>query len=158
MSGAAALCAVVCLLAGDSLAVGMAQVSGLPSAAISGIGAAHPAVEGAVRRAPRGSVVLLSIGTNDAAPIGAHLSRLADVARERGVRLVVLTPPCHRPASLDARSQRRAAEARAAGVETLDLRALPAGACDAPRAGDGVHFTGAGYRALIRQAMEAIPS
>jgi lysophospholipase L1-like esterase len=72
------------------------------------------------------------------------------------VRLVVLTPPCHRPASLDARSQRRAEEARAAGVETLDLRALPAGACGTPRATDGIHFTAAGYRALAGQALAAL--
>jgi lysophospholipase L1-like esterase len=152
----AALCAVVCLFAGDSLAVGMAQASRLPSAAISGIEAAHPSIQAAVRGAPGGAVVLLSVGTNDTRNITPALRALNDAARARGVRLVVLTPPCHRPASLDARSQRRAEEARAAGVETLDLRALPAGACGAPRAPDGIHFTGAGYRALAGQVLAAL--
>lgn len=161
MSALAALCAAAaCLWAGDSLAVGMARASGLPSAAIGGISTGHPSILEAVRRAAPGTVLLVSAGTNDARPAGADAARASAEARARGVRLVWLLPPCHGPASLDARSRQRAAEiaaaATAAGVETVALRDLPAGACGAPRAGDGIHFSGRGYAALAEQAAAAI--
>lgn len=153
-----AWCAAVCIFGGDSLAVGMARGADLPSRAIEGIRISHPAVERTVREAPAGAVVLLSVGTNDDAPIAGPLDRLLQAARERGVRLVVLTPPCHRPPALDARARLRAEEARTTGVETVDLRQLPTGACGATRAPDGIHFTARGYRALAEEAIRVVAS
>ena len=161
MSALAALCgAVGCLFAGDSLAVGMARATGIPSAAIGGISTGHPSILEAVRRATPGTVLLVSSGTNDARPAGDAAARVSAEARARGVRLVWLVPPCHGPAPLDARSRLRAAEiaaaAAAAGVEAVALRDLPAGACGSPRAGDGIHLSGRGYAALAEEAAGAL--
>jgi hypothetical protein len=160
MSSVASLCAVMCLFAGDSLAVGLARATGLPSVAIGGISTVHPSIIDAVRRAAPGTVLLVSDGTNDARPAGEAAARVSAEAHARGVRLMWSLPPCHGPVSLDARSRLRAAEiaaaAAAAGVETVALRDLPAGACGTPRAPDGIHLTSAGYRALASQVFKLL--
>ena len=161
MSAIAALCAVTaCLFAGDSLAVGMSRAANQRSVAISGISTGHQSILLAVRRAAPGTIVFVSTGTNDTVSATSAAARVSSEARVRGVRLVWLLPPCYKSASLDARSRKRAAEiaaaAASAGVETVALRELNAGACDAPRSSDGIHFTARGYRELVEQVAEAL--
>jgi len=124
---------------GDSIGEGLHLASGIPSPANRFNVAIYTrkALE-QMRAAPKGAIVIMSLGTNDA--VGGLVDQKAKVdeivaeADKLGVKLFWVGPPCVRTA-WEAHSK------------ALD-EALEAGL----HAGDGVHFTMAGYRMLWQKA------
>lgn len=144
------------LLVGDSLAVGLgasARAEGALVSARGGTVARQWITRGwfaAALESARPELVLVSLGTNDAAgqvdagTFAAQVAQLEQLARARGARVVWLFPP-PMPYSLDAI---RAGLSRAE-ADTLDA---PAGLA---RAADRVHLTPAGYAAWWRAVAPA---
>lgn len=134
--------------AGDSLCVGVSQVSGLPSAARGGAPAIEVRLQ--LRQIPKGTTVIVCAGTNDAAAglygffVAVNLA-LAE-AEKRDQKLIWVGPP----------KVRFAWDRYAETADTLLALTVPHFVSlrtvdwkQGERSPDGIHLTAAGTRRLL---------
>jgi hypothetical protein len=149
-------------ITGDSLGQGIAAAAGLPNRAQLSVRLARSEPIRQMAALPRGSLVYMSLGTNDAVGpvdrLGPSVDRIVAAARERQLRLVWIGPPCTQSrrvpnvVALDALLRGRV---RGPGITYVS--AVEGTHCDAEmRARDGIHFTARGYRALWELARAAV--
>jgi len=144
---------------GDSIGEGLHLASGYPSPANRfNVAIYTPKIFEQIREMPRGANVVMSLGTNDAVAgmvdASPRVAEIAAAARDQGVKLTWLGPPCVlKP--WEAHSQRldQVIAAALAGTSVAYVSAQGTDVC-APslHAPDGVHFTMAGYRLLWQKA------
>jgi hypothetical protein len=144
---------------GDSIGEGLHLASSVPSPANRfNVAIYTPKIFEQIRGMPRGANVVMSLGTNDAVAgldeQQPRILQIAAVAREQGIKLTWLGPPCVRTA-WESHSQKldRVIAATLADTSVNYVSAQTPEFC-APglHAGDGVHFTMAGYRLLWQKA------
>jgi len=150
------------IVLGDSIGVGISMAGGIPRLAHNGVGIRSSDAVSQIRRAPKGSVAILSLGTNDAvgsiAGVEQGIDRIVSAAQETGNRVVWVGPPCVLKA-WNGNVQRldqilRSRLSGRAGVSYVSIadQAL----CNASlKAGDGIHFTMRGYGMLWSRARQA---
>jgi len=160
----AALAGVSCVLAalasaqattgiviGDSLGVGLAEVSHLKNFARNSVHIRGPKALDQIRGAPEGATALVVLGTNDAEGSITNLDKSIDdilnAAAKKHMRLVWIGPPCvHRPWDTRARELDKmlAAKLPARGVTYVPMRdqTFCTGGNHEP---DGVHLKTKGY-------------
>ncbi len=144
---------------GDSIGEGLHLASSVPSPANRfNVAINTPKIFEQIREMPRGANVVMSLGTNDAvAGLDEQQQRIGQIvaaAREQGIKLTWLGPPCVRTAwevhseKLDKVIAATLAETPVAYVSAQTPEFCASGL----HAGDGVHFTMAGYRLLWQKA------
>ncbi len=139
------------IVLGDSLGVGLAEVSHLPNFAHISVHIRGPKALEQIRRAPAGVTAFVVLGTNDANGSIAHLDKSIDdilnAAEKKHMRLVWIGPPCVKQ-SWDTRSrqldQMLAAKLPPRGVLYVPMRdqAFCTAGLHEP---DGVHLKTKGY-------------
>jgi lysophospholipase L1-like esterase len=146
---------------GDSLGIGVGWAGRAPSVAKESVQIRGKVVLKQIARVPTGSVLLLSLGTNDAVgrvlKVDDSVAAIVATARARNIRIIWMGPPCvfkpwdKNAAALD---QRLAGLLRRSGVTYVSMR--DASLCSRSlRAGDGVHFNMTGYRRMWDRALAA---
>ena len=159
VAGASAASAEEVGIIGDSIGEGLHLASGRPSPANRfNVAIYTPKIFDQIREMPRGANVVMSLGTNDAVAglveQQARIALIVAAAREQGIKLTWLGPPCVRTAwenhskDLDAVIGGALEGTAVTYVSAQD----PEFCAPALHAGDGVHFTMAGYRALWQKA------
>ena len=144
---------------GDSIGEGLHLASSVPSPANRfNVAIYTPKIFEQIREMPRGANVVMSLGTNDAVAgldqQQPRILQIAAAAREQGIKLTWLGPPCVRTAwevhseQLDKVIAATLAETSVAYVSAQ----TPEFCAPGLHAGDGVHFTMAGYRLLWQKA------
>ncbi len=144
---------------GDSIGAGQHLASSVPSPANRfNVAIYTPYILKQIGEMPRGANVVMSLGTNDAvAGLDEQQQRIGQIvaaAREQGIKLTWLGPPCVRTAwevhseKLDKVIAATLAETPVAYVSAQTPEFCASGL----HAGDGVHFTMAGYRLLWQKA------
>jgi hypothetical protein len=149
---------------GDSIGVGVswaAKTADVTSTAKNSVAIYSGQIMEQLRLAKKGETVFLSLGTNDA--VGGALdvkAKVADIVAEAdklGVKLVWIGPPCVRKPweqyskKLDAILAAQLADTSATYVSTQD----PEFCSEKLHAGEGVHFTMAGYTRMWQKAAAA---
>jgi hypothetical protein len=139
------------IVLGDSLGVGLAEISHLPNFAHISVHIRGPKALEQIRRAPAGVTAFVVLGTNDANGSIAHLDKSIDdilnAAEKKHMRLVWIGPPCVKQ-SWDTRSrqldQMLAAKLPSRGVLYVPMRdqAFCTAGLHEP---DGVHLKTKGY-------------
>jgi hypothetical protein len=155
LTAMAAHCAVLAadgFFIGDSIAADTAQTIGMRGVAHHSVSLRRNAIGPQFQRIPKGAVVLMTLGLNDAAiPVNAmrkDIEIVIDGALKTGERVVWIGPPCvlkswdKRAREMDDYLRQRLART---SIQYVGLR--DAQICQpAMRARDGEHFTDAGYR------------
>jgi hypothetical protein len=147
---------------GDSIGEGLHLASSVPSPANRfNVAIYTPKIFEQIREMPRGANVVMSLGTNDAVAglddQQPRIELIAAAAREQGVKLTWLGPPCVRTGwEVHSEKLDKVIAATLAGSSVTYVSAQDPEFC-APglHAGDGVHFTMAGYRLLWQKAATA---
>jgi len=150
------------IVLGDSIGVGVSMASGLSRLAHNSVFIHSPDALAQIRRAPEGSVVFLSLGTNDAvgqisAGVARSIDRIVAAADAARVRLVWIGPVCvlkdwnKNVVKLDA-ILRQKLSGRATYVSVADQSFCEPGL----HGGDGVHFSMRGYQMVWAKAQAAI--
>jgi hypothetical protein len=150
-------CALTCahagnaIVLGDSLGVGLAEVSHLPNFAHISVHIRGPKAVEQIRRAPPGVTAFVVLGTNDANGsidrLDKSIDDILDAAQKKHMRLVWIGPPCVKQ-SWDTRSrkldQMLAAKLPPRGVIYVPMRdqAFCSAGLHEP---DGVHLKTKGY-------------
>jgi len=144
---------------GDSIGEGLHLASSYPSPANRfNVAIYTPKIFEQIREMPRGANVVMSLGTNDAVAglvdQQPRILQIVDAAREQGIKLTWLGPPCVRTTwEVHSQDLDRTIAAALASTSVAYVSAQDPEFC-APglHAGDGVHFTMAGYRLLWQKA------
>ena len=139
------------IVLGDSLGVGLAEVSHLPNFAHISVHIRGPKAVEQIRRAPPGVTAFVVLGTNDANGsidrLDKSIDAILDAAQKKHMRLVWIGPPCVKQ-SWDTRSRKLdailAAKLPARGVTYVPMRdqAFCTAGLHEP---DGVHLKTKGY-------------
>jgi hypothetical protein len=147
---------------GDSIGEGLHLASDVPSPANRfNVAIYTPYILKQIAEMPRGANVVMSLGTNDAvAGLDEQQPRILQIvaaAREQGVKLTWLGPPCVRTAweTHSAKLDKVIAAALANTPVAYVSAQTPEFCAPGLHAGDGVHFTMAGYRLLWQKAASA---
>jgi hypothetical protein len=155
----AAACAEDVRIIGDSIGEGLHLASDVPSPANRfNVAIYTPKIFEQIREMPRGANVVMSLGTNDAvAGLDQQQPRILQIvaaAREQGIKLTWLGPPCVRTGwEVHSEQLDKVIAATLAGTPVAYVSAQdPAFCAPGLHAGDGVHFTMAGYRLLWQKA------
>ncbi len=147
---------------GDSIGIGLSMASGAPRLAHEGVAIRSSAALAQIRRVPGGSVVVLSLGTNDAVGsihgVEGAIERIKDVADRNDLKVIWLGPPCVLK-TWNTTAERLDAILKDRLRDDGNVRYVSAadrGVCDRSlRAGDGVHFTMKGYAMLWKRVVDA---
>jgi hypothetical protein len=146
------------IVIGDSLGVGLAQISGLKNFAAISVHIRGPKALDQIRRAPAGTTAFVVLGTNDANGSIAHLEKsiddILDAAAKKSIKLVWIGPPCvHQSWDTRARELDKVLAARLAprGISYVPMRdqAFCTGGLHEP---DGVHLKNKGYAYMWEKA------
>ena len=145
---------------GDSIGVGVSWAAKIPSTAKNSVAIYSGAIMEQLSQAQKGETVFLSLGTNDA--VGGSLDVKAKVAAvvaeadKLGVKLVWIGPPCVlKPWEKYSKELDGILAAELAGKATY-VSTQGEEFCDAKlHAGEGVHFTMAGYTRMWQKAAGA---
>jgi hypothetical protein len=139
------------IVIGDSLGVGLAEVSGLKNFAAISVHIRGPKAVDQIRRAPAGATAFVVLGTNDAngsiARLDKSIDNILDAAAQKNLRLVWIGPPCVHT-SWDSRAreldQILAEKLPPRGVKYVPMRdqGFCTGGLHEP---DGVHLKNKGY-------------
>ena len=139
------------IVIGDSLGVGLAEVSHLKNFAHISVHIRGPKAVDQIRRAPAGATAFVVLGTNDAEGSITNLDKsiedILGAAAKKHMRLVWIGPPCvHRPWDTRARELDKmlAAKLPPRGVTYVPMRdpTFCTGGLHEP---DGVHLKTKGY-------------
>ena len=139
------------IVLGDSLGVGMAEVSHLPNFARISVHIRGPKAVEQIRRAPAGVTAFVVLGTNDAdgsiARLDKSIEDILQAAEKKHLRLVWIGPPCVKK-SWDTRARELdailAAKLPPRGVIYVPMRD-PAFCNGGMHDHDGVHLKNKGY-------------
>lgn len=150
------------LITGDSLGVGVSMASHLRSFAKNSVSirAGGLAIQ-QIEQAPPGSVVFLSLGTNDAVAsidgLQGGIERIVQAAAKAQVHLVWIGPPCvFKPWDKNAVALDGILQQSLHGTEVTYVSMRSDKLCDRTvRAPDGVHFNMTGYHYMWDKAREA---
>ena len=149
------------IVIGDSLGVGVSMASGLSRLARNSVAIRGGNILGQLRQAPSGSLVFMSLGTNDAVGrvegLDGDIQRIVAAAEASGHRLVWIGPPCVMK-SWDTNAQKLDAtlRSRLSGTSIIYVGMRDPSLCTAgARAKDGVHFTMSGYGQMWAKARAA---
>jgi lysophospholipase L1-like esterase len=149
------------IILGDSLGVGVSMAAGVPRLAHNSVAIRSADALEQIKRTPQGTVAFISLGTNDAVgsinKVEAGIDRIVNTAKNSGVKLVWIGPPCvfkpwnRNVETLDAILKRKLSSGPVSYVSMAD-----SAVCDKSlRAGDGVHFNMRGYAMLWARARNA---
>ena len=148
---------------GDSIGEGVHLASGLPSQAthIGNVAIYTPRILEQIDRVPRGASVFISLGTNDAVAdqvdVKDRVEKIVSAAKAQGLNQVWIGPPCVVPRwethakEIDETLSSELGSLKIPYVSTQDADLCP----PAIHAGDGVHFTMAGYSFIWHKAAAA---
>ncbi|MGA9600909.1 MAG: hypothetical protein WBS22_11780 [Methylocystis sp.] len=145
---------------GDSIGVGISMAGHVPRLAHNSVTIRSADALSQLKRVPRDSVAIISLGTNDAVGsikgVESGIDKLIALAKSEDLHVVWIGPPCVRKdwnknvVKLD-----EILKARLAGKFPY-VSAADSALCDGElRAGDGVHFNMRGYSMLWARASEA---
>ena len=144
---------------GDSIGEGLHLASSYPSPANRfNVAIYTPKIFEQIREMPRGANVVMSLGTNDAVAglvdAKPRIELIVAAARDQGIKLTWLGPPCVRTAwEVHSKRLDEVIGAALEGTSIAYVSAQDPEFCGSSmHAGDGVHFTMAGYRALWQKA------
>jgi hypothetical protein len=150
------------IVLGDSLGVGISMASGAPRLARNSVAIRSADAVSQIRRTPKGSVAVLSLGTNDAvgsiAGVEAGIDQIVAAAQSSGTQLVWVGPPCVLKAwnsnvnRLDGILRTRLSGK--SGVTYVSVSDQELCSRDL-KARDGVHFNMRGYQLLWARAAQA---
>lgn len=137
-------------IAGDSIGVGLAMVTGLPSVAHQSTSIAGANVIVAqFARIPAGSKVYLSLGLNDAVgtahPFDKNIQKIIDSAKAKNFDLVWIGPPSVKLSYAKNINGVNATIVVHSGIKFVNIAVV---STSMPRS--GVHFTSEGYKELWR--------
>ena len=149
-------------IVGDSIGEGVHMAAKYPSPANRfNVAIYTPFIFQQLQQMPRGATVFMSLGTNDAVAgmtdVKGRVDQIVATAQEQGIKLIWMGPPCVRK-DWEANSKKLdeilAAKLRETPVTYVSLQSPEF--CDlALHAGDGVHFTMAGYALMWQKAATA---
>jgi len=146
------------IVIGDSLGVGLAEVSHLENFAHDSVHIRGPKALDQIRRAPAGATAFVVLGTNDAngsiVRLDKSIDDILDAAERKHMRLIWIGPPCvHQPWDDRARDLDKILAARLPprGVAYVPMRdaAFCSGGLHEP---DGVHLKARGYAYMWEKA------
>lgn len=149
------------IIVGDSLGVGISAASGLRNLAKNSVTIRGSRVIEQLREVPAGTLVFMSLGTNDAVGpvkgIEKSIDKVVRTARAARLRLVWLGPPCVSKAwDKNARQLDGILRERLAGTGVVYVSMRDESICSpSVRAGDGVHFNTQGYKNMWARAASA---
>jgi len=147
---------------GDSIGEGVHLATNLPSPANRfNVAIYTPFIFQQLREMPRGATVFMSLGTNDAVggalDVHKRVEAIVAAADAQGVKLYWLGPPCVlKPWETYSKKLDEILAAQLAGGSVTYVSLQDASFCDRSlHAGDGVHFTMAGYARMWHIAASA---
>ncbi len=147
---------------GDSIGVGVGWAAPhSDSLAANSVRISSNVIFGQISQVPRGSLVFVSLGTNDAVgyvtDVESWVQRIVDAANERNLTLVWIGPPCvfkDWDSAAQQLDRNLASQLQSLGVTYVSMR--DPSICDrAVRGSDGVHFSMTGYERLWSIAASA---
>lgn len=144
---------------GDSIGEGLHLVSNVPSPANRfNVAIYTPFIFQQMKEMPRGATVVMSLGTNDAVAgaldVQKRVEAIVAAADAQGVKLYWAGPPCVLK-SWEANSKKldELLQAQLAGTSVTYVSMQDPSLCSPSlHAGDGVHFTMAGYARMWQKA------
>jgi hypothetical protein len=145
---------------GDSIGVGVSWAAKITSTAKNSVSIYSGAIMEQLTQAQKGETVFLSLGTNDAVggalDVKAKVASIVAEADKLGVKLVWIGPPCVlKPWEKYSKELDGILAAQLEGKATY-VSTQSAEFCDARlHAGEGVHFTMAGYTRMWQKAAAA---
>ncbi|MGD0642052.1 MAG: GDSL-type esterase/lipase family protein [Roseiarcus sp.] len=149
---------------GDSIGEGVHMVANYPSPANRfNVAIYTPFIFQQLREMPRGATVIMSLGTNDAVggagalDVHKRVEEIVAAADAQGVKLYWLGPPCVlKPWETYSKKLDEILAAQLAGTPVTYLSLQDPSFCERSlHAGDGVHFTMAGYARMWQIAASA---
>ncbi len=149
---------------GDSIGEGVHLATNLPSPANRfNVAIYTPFILKQLSEMPRGATVIMSLGTNDAVGgagamnVEKRVEAIVAAAAAQGVKLYWLGPPCVlKPWETYSKKLDEILQAQLAGTAVTYLSLQDPSFCDPSlHAGDGVHFTMAGYARMWHIAASA---
>jgi hypothetical protein len=145
---------------GDSIGVGVSWAAKITSTAKNSVSITSGAIMEQLSQAQKGETVFVSLGTNDAVggslDVKAKVAAVVAEAEKLGVKLVWIGPPCVlKPWEKYSKELDGILAAELAGKATY-VSTQGEEFCDAKlHAGEGVHFTMAGYTRMWQKAAGA---
>lgn len=144
---------------GDSIGEGLHLASNVPSPANRfNVAIYTPFIFQQMHEMPRGATVVMSLGTNDAVAgaldVKARVDAIVAAADAQGVKLTWMGPPCVLKSwETNSKKLDELLQAQLAGTSVTYVSVQDPSFCSpALHAGDGVHFTMAGYARMWQKA------
>lgn len=144
---------------GDSIGEGVHLASNYPSPANRfNVAIYTPFIFQQIKEMPEGATVFMSLGTNDAVgglvDVKKRVDEIVAAADDRKIKLYWLGPPCViKPWEVSSRKLDEILAAQLAATSVTYVSLQDPGFCEASlHAGDGVHFTMAGYSRIWQKA------
>ncbi len=144
---------------GDSIGEGVHLASRLPSPANRfNVAIYTPFIFKQIQEMPHGATVIMSLGTNDAVAgeldVEKRVEAIVQAADAQGIKLYWLGPPCVlKPWETNSKKLDALLQAQLAGGSVTYVSLQEPSFCAASlHAGDGVHFTMAGYGLMWQKA------
>ncbi len=154
-------CAEEIRIIGDSIGEGLHLATNIPSPANRfNVAIYTPFIFQQNKEMPRGATVFMSLGTNDAVggagalDVQKRVAAIVAAADAQGVKLYWVGPPCVlKPWQVHSKKLDEILQAQLAGTSVTYVSLQDAAFCDPSiHAGDGVHFSMAGYARLWHKA------
>jgi hypothetical protein len=144
---------------GDSIGEGLHLATNIPSPANRfNVAIYTPFIFQQIKEMPRGATVFMSLGTNDAVggalDVEQRVKAIAAAAEAQGIKLYWVGPPCVlKPWQVHSKKLDEILQAELAGTSVTYVSLQDPAFCDPSiHAGDGVHFSMAGYARLWHKA------
>ena len=144
---------------GDSIGEGLHLASNVPSPANRfNVAIYTPFIFQQLKEMPRGATVVMSLGTNDAVAgaldVQKRVEAIVAAADAQGVKLYWAGPPCVLKSwETNSKKLDELLQAQLAGTSVTYVSMQDPGLCSPSlHAGDGVHFTMAGYARMWQKA------
>ena len=147
---------------GDSIGEGLHLATNIPSPANRfNVAIYTPFIFQQIKEMPRGSTVFMSLGTNDAVggalDVEKRVAAIVAAAEAQGIKLYWVGPPCVlKPWQVHSKKLDEILQDQLAGTAVTYVSLQDPAFCDPSlHAGDGVHFSMAGYARLWHKAAAA---
>ena len=144
---------------GDSIGEGLHLATNIPSPANRfNVAIYTPFIFQQIKEMPRGATVFMSLGTNDAVggalDVEKRVEAIVAAADAQGIKLYWVGPPCVlKPWEVHSKKLDEILQAQLAGTPVTYVSLQDPAFCDPSlHAGDGVHFSMAGYARLWHKA------